>query len=192
MVESKKISDNQSLFKGDYKLINLKYEYENFIEPEQWAIATDLSKKELYEKYPEIIRQHAPFVLLTKMQYKVIHEFNVNEDKFRKRRNNNEDIFGYDDEATEKFHSEAIEPDFIYSKENEEYEEKRYLNKIMLLDKAKNSLTEKQHKYLVEKYKNGKSAREIAKCEGISHQVVDRQLKAAIKKYQKFFKDYYT
>ncbi len=42
-------------FQSECKFINLKYEYEGYTGEEQWAIITELSEKELFEKYPDII-----------------------------------------------------------------------------------------------------------------------------------------
>ena len=73
----------------------------------------------------------------------------------------------------------------------EQYEEQRYQLKMKLLDKALSSLTEKQYKYLVARFISQKSAREIAKEEGVSHQVIDRHLIAAIKKIEKTFEGFF-
>lgn len=53
------------------------------------------------------------------------------------------------------------------------------------------SLTEKQHKYLVMRYVDGISARDIAKAEGVAHQVVDRHILVAKKKIEKIFGDFF-
>lgn len=124
-------------------------------------------------------------------QGKAITEFNQNEDKFRKRGKNNGDAYGYDDDMTERFHPEAIEPDFLVKQELDEYEFQHYQKKMELIEKAVSSLTEKQHKYLVARFVDGKSAREIAKEEGVSHQVIDRHLIAAIKKFEKVFEGFF-
>lgn len=179
-------------FKNECKLINLKYEYGNgYIGKEKWAIITELSEKELLEKYPEQIEEYMPFILLTTEQGNAIAEFNLNEDKFRKRSKNNGDAYGYDDEMTERFHPEAIELDFIEKQELDELEYEQYQKKMELIEKAVASLTEKQHKYLVARFVEGKSAREIAKEEGVSHQVIDRHLLAGVKKFEKVFEDFF-
>lgn len=179
-------------FKNECKLINLKYEYGNaYTGNEEWAIITELSENELLEKYPGQIKEYIPFILLSIEQGKAIAEFNQNEDKFRKRSKNNGDAYGYDDDLTERFHPEAIEPDFVEKQELEEYELSRYQKKMELIERAIESLTEKQHKYLVARFIEGKSAREIAKEEGVSHQVIDRHLIAAIKKFEKVFGDFF-
>ena len=42
------------MFTNDYRIINLKYEYEGYTGSEKWAIITSLSEKELLEKYADI------------------------------------------------------------------------------------------------------------------------------------------
>ena len=178
-------------FQRDCKVISMKYEYEGYSGEVQWAIISALTKEEIHKKYPDIIKGYEPFVLLSPEQGEAFYEFRRNEDKFRKRSRNNEDAFGFDDELTGVFHSEAIVPDFVEQQMTEEYEEKRYQLKMKLMDKALSSLTEKQYKYLIARFISKKSAREIAKEEGVSHQVIDRHLIAAIKKIEKTFAGFF-
>lgn len=49
-------------FKYECKVINLSYEYPGYTGKEKWAIITDLTEKELIEKYDEIISSYKPFV----------------------------------------------------------------------------------------------------------------------------------
>ena len=139
-------------FQNECKVINLKYEYEGYTGEEQWAIITELSEKELFEKYPDIISRYTPFVLLSVKQGEAVYEFRRNESKFYKRSLNNEDAFGYDDELIGIFHSEVVVPSFVEQQITEDYEENRYQLKMKLLDKALSSLTEKQYKYLIARY----------------------------------------
>lgn len=178
-------------FQNECKVINLRYEYEGYIGEKQWAIISVLTEKDLFEKYPEIIKQYMPFVLLSKEQGQAIYEFRRNESKFYKRSKNNEDAFGYDDELIGIFHSEVTVPDFIEQQMTEEYEENRYRLKMKLLDKALTSLTEKQYKYLIARYVANKSTREIAQEEGVSHQAIEKHLNAAIKKVKKIFEGFF-
>ena len=178
-------------FQNECKVINLKYEYEGYIGEEQWVIISVLTEKELFEKYPEIIKQYMPFVLLSNEQGQAIYEFRRNESKFYKRSKNNEDAFGYDDELIGIFHSEVFVPDFFEQQITEEYEENRYQLKMKLMDKALSSLTEKQYKYLISRYVANKSAREIAEAEGVSHQAIEKHLNAAVKKVKKIFEGFF-
>ena len=178
-------------FQSECKVINLKYEYEGYTGEEQWAIISELTKKELFEKYPEIVKQYMPFVLLSVEQGKAVYEFRRNESKFYKRSKNNEDAFGYDDELIGIFHSEVFVPDFIEQQITEEYEENRCQMKMKLLDKALSSLTEKQYNYLISRYVANKSAREIAEAEGVSHQAIEKHLNVAVKKVKKIFEGFF-
>ena len=54
-------------FKCDCKVINLSYEYPGYTGDEKWAIITDLTEKELIEKYDEIISSYRPFILLSSL-----------------------------------------------------------------------------------------------------------------------------
>ena len=175
-----------------YKVINLKYEYEGYEGSEKWAIISELSEKKLYELYPDEMQRYSPFVLLSVEQGKVINDFKLNEDKHRKRSMSHEDYFGYSEGLTENLHTEAIVPDFVEQQENEEYCQMREELKRQLLDKALESLTEKQQKYLLMRCLDNKSAREIGKEEGVAHQIIDRHINAAIRKFEKIFEDFFS
>jgi len=183
-------NERKESFKSECKVINLKYEYEGYNGTEKWAIISELTETELFEKYPDEVEQYVPFVLLSVEQGKAIAEFNRNEDKFKKRRQNNESGFGYD-ELTETEHSEVAVPDFLEQKENDEYYENREEQKMQLLVQAMASLTEKQYKYLVMRYVEGKSVKEIAAEEGVSHQAIDKHISSAKKKFEKVFEGFF-
>jgi len=174
-----------------YKVINLKYEYEGYEGNEKWAIISELSEKELFGLYPDKMRRYSPFILLSIEQGKVIDDFKLNEDKYRKRSINNEDYFGYSEGLTENLHTEAIVPDFVEQQEDEEYCQMREELKQQLFDKAMESLTEKQRKYLLLRYVEGKTSVEIAREEGIAEQVVRKHTQTAIRKFEKIFGDFF-
>lgn len=88
-------------------------------------------------------------------------------------------------------HSEVSVPDFIEQQEMDDYYNRRAEEKMRLFVTAMASLTEKQHKYLVMRYVDGISARDIAKAEGVAHQVVDRHILVAKKKIEKIFGDFF-
>ena len=52
------LSNLKEHFQNECKVINLKYEYEGYTGEEQWAVITELSEKELFEKYPDIISHY--------------------------------------------------------------------------------------------------------------------------------------
>lgn len=141
MSNNKKAESNKK-----YKAINLKYEYEGYIGKENWAIISELSEKELFEKYPDEMSTYAPFVWLSVEQGNVIQEYIRREDRYRKQHNNKEDFFGYDEGLTESLHSETVVPDFVEQQEMEDYYNERYEKKMQLIGQAMSLLTEKQHK----------------------------------------------
>lgn len=55
------LTEQEELFAKDCKLINLKYEYDGYTGTEKWAIITELTEEELWDKYPDIIGRYIPF-----------------------------------------------------------------------------------------------------------------------------------
>ena len=102
------LAEQEELFAKDCKLINLKYEYNGYTRDEKWAIITELSVKELWEKYPLVIERYSPFVHLSIAQGEVIDDANRNEDKYAKRSSRTLDCYGYDDEMSSQFHKVLI------------------------------------------------------------------------------------
>lgn len=100
------LTEQEELFAKDCKLINLKYEHNGYTGDEKWAIITELSVKELWEKYPLVIERYSPFVHLSIAQGEVINDANRNEDKYAKRSSRTLDCYGYDDEMSSQFHKE--------------------------------------------------------------------------------------
>ena len=49
------LTEQEELFAKDCKRINLKYEYDGYTGTEKWAIITELTEEELWDKYPDII-----------------------------------------------------------------------------------------------------------------------------------------
>ena len=72
MTKNNKLNNQEELFARDCKLINLKYEYDGYTGTEKWAVITELTEEELWDKYPDIISRYTPFVLLSMAQGKVI------------------------------------------------------------------------------------------------------------------------
>lgn len=69
----------------DYELINLEVEYPGIQGGCRWAVATDLSREELFQKYGEVLEMYNPLLLITTEQAEVFKDFNHNEEKHKKR-----------------------------------------------------------------------------------------------------------
>lgn len=76
MTKNNKSNNQEELFARDCKLMNLKYEYDGYTGTEKWAVITELTEEELWDKYPDIISRYTPFVLLSMAQGKVIIDDN--------------------------------------------------------------------------------------------------------------------
>ena len=57
MTKNNKLNNQEELFAKDCKLMNLKYEYDGYTGTEKWAVVTELTEEELWDKYPDVIRQ---------------------------------------------------------------------------------------------------------------------------------------
>ena len=178
-------SEQNRQFEKECKVIDLRYEYAGYVGEERYAIVSELSEAELWERYPEIIREYVPFVLLSVAQGKVIDEFNQNEQKFQKRQKRNEDVFGYEEGISEIFHPQLITGDCLeileqYETRNEEHE---------TLKQAWKTLTPIQRQRVIKRCVLQKGLVEIAMEEGVNHSKVDNSVRAAIKKMKKFFEE---
>jgi hypothetical protein len=80
------LTEQEELFAKDCKLINLRYEYKGYTGTEKWAIVTELTEEELLVKYPDVIRQYTPFILLSMAQGEVITEYQNYEARERMRK----------------------------------------------------------------------------------------------------------
>lgn len=103
------IKQQEILFSSECKVIDLRFEYVGYNGAEKYAIVTDLSKEELLAKYPDVICQYTPFVLLSILHGEVIRDFHRNEDKFQKRDLRNHNLFGgYEDGISERSYREFV------------------------------------------------------------------------------------
>lgn len=166
------------MFTGELRLINLKYEYEEYIGTEKWAIVTSLSEKELLEKYADIVKSHSPYILLTIEQGNAIAEYKKNEAKHRMRSIRKGHAFDVNDGNFEEHHPEvAVCEDPIEQIDTQD--------KIQRLRDMLSSLPEVQKKRLIKHFFYGNSSREIAKEEGINYSAVDKSIALGIKNLRK-------
>ena len=178
------LTEQEELFAKDCKLINLKYEYNGYTGDEKWAIITELSVKELWEKYPLVIERYSPFVHLSIAQGEVINDANRNEDKYAKRSSRTLDCYGYDDEMSSQFHKELA----IMFDDPFEREELRQCE-IRKARIALSMLQPLQRERLMKNVCCGLSSRAIAKQEGVYYSSVDKSIAAAKKNFIKFYEN---
>ncbi len=186
------LTEQEELFAKDCKLINLRYEYTNYIGKEKWAVVTELTEKELRKKYPDIIKRYTPFVLLSMAQGEVINESDRNDDKYEKRAKRTLDVYGYEDDISEQFHRELITPfaDSFEQAEEEQLEiEKEQLRRMEIakVRKVLEMMKPIQKERLCKVVPLGLSSRKIAQEEGVNYSAVDKSIAAAIKNFKKYY-----
>lgn len=170
------LTEQEELFAKDCKLINLRYEYTNYTGKEKWAVVTELTEKELRERYPDIIKRYTPFVLLSIAQGEVIAEYQNYEARERMRNLRFGHIFDINDGEFEEHHSEvfAETKDFV-----DEWIQKENINEAL------NKLTQLQKKRVIEYFLLEKTLIEISENEGVSIPTLSESINAAIKKLRK-------
>ena len=171
---------NNNSYEKDYIVIDLRYEYPNYIGKESWAIITDMTEAELVNKYPDKIKKYVPYIILPTTFFDARNDYLKNENKHRMRQTRNVDVWGYDEELVFNNHPELIENsletdvDKIIDAQN--------------LRKAISNLKPKQRERLIKYFFYGISTRRIAEQEGISYSAVDKTIAGALKKLRKFLK----
>lgn len=188
------LTEQEELFAKDCKLINLRYEYTNYIGKEKWAVVTELTEKKLRKKYPDIIKRYTPFVLLSMAQGEVINESDRNDDKYEKRAKRTLDVYGYEDDISEQFHRELITPfaDPFEQAEEEQLEiEKEQLRRMEIakVRKVLEMMKPIQKERLCKVVLMGLSSRKIAQEEGVNYSAVDKSIAAAIKNFKKYYEN---
>lgn len=178
MTKQLNITEQEELFSTECKLINLKYEYQGYTGTVKWAVVSELSEKELFEKYPDVISRYTPFVLLSVEQGEVIAEAKRNDDKFAKRAKRSGHIFNVDTDDFNNLHTEvSYEPDYI---------EEICLNELRLLVReGLTMLTDTQRSRLFKYYYEGKSTLVIAQEDGVSYSKITKSLNQALEKIKK-------
>ena len=154
------ISALEEQFNKDCKVINIRYEYEGYSGTERYIIASCLTEKEIWNKYPKQAKLYAPFVRVDLSFIEVRQKYINNEDKFCKRAKRTQDIFNFD-ETTAVFHKELLVNDFVLERINEEKE----CELLSTLYKSFDTLTEKQKSRVATVYKGNIIKNLIMDCQ---------------------------
>lgn len=179
-MSNKQFNKLELQFQEECKVINLRYEYDGYIGNEQWAIISELTEKEILEKYRPIVSDYIPFIVLTPAFGEVRDEYRRNEKKFQMRAARKHDFYNFEDSEIELYHAELVtddlEENFFKSEEEQ------------VLRKAIQQLKPIQKERLIKYYFEGKSSRQIAKEEGVNYSKVEKSINVALKNLKKFLK----
>lgn len=135
-------------------------------------ISSDLSEQELHIRFPEEIAGLTPYVYITKDQYTPFREFNNNERKFRRRTQETQDLYAFEDGETERYHAELV----VYPKDPFEYDD---------LYEAIALLTPAQRERIMKQYFEEMTLQDVAAAEKVSFQAIAKCNAGAIKALKK-------
>ena len=165
----------------DYKIIDLRTQYSNFVGDSNWVIVTDYSEVYLLKQYPEL-KQYQPFATMTVSQWEAacqaFTDYGRNDKKHEMRSMRHHDVFGYNDGETELYMKDldtdivSAQLDLLVAKEH--------------IESALKHLTNVQMRRIVFSYYLQYTQREIAALEGVDKRAVEDSLNAAIKTLKKF------
>ena len=178
MNSKEKFTALENRFRQDCQAINLQYEYgKEFNGYEKYAIITNLTEKELLEKYETILQKYKPFLLLPKQFGEIRRSYINNENKHWTRAYRNGDGFNYDDEITIALHPELVGESF----------EDAILDKmqVMQIKQYIRTLPKNQRERISAFLFEEKTAREIARDEGVHHSAINKTIKIVLEKIKK-------
>mgnify|MGYP004553283965 FL=1 len=181
MVRNNLLSEQEIAFENDCKVIDLSLEYPGYTGKENFAIASDLSEEEIWDKYSNIVVNVSPFILLSKEHGEVIRDYHREQERLIKNDKRHLDIYGYKEGRSEKYRDDAI---YGYVDPLQKYLTEEFKKDIeQRVHKALATLKPIQRRRLIKALIDKKSSREIAKEEGVNYSTVDKSINAAIKNF---------
>lgn len=162
-------------FKSICKFFICEEEYPGWTGTEKAAVITELSEEELVIRFPKIMEELSPFLLMTPKHGEVIQESHRNNNKFKMRGIRSESSFGFDEDTSE-CHEEATE---------ENFEENLLIS--LLLQEGLAVLTQTQRQRVSDHYLHYMSFREIAELQSADPSSIRESVIAGIEKMRKHF-----
>ena len=159
----------------EYELISLEVEYPGIQGGCRWAVATELSREELFQKYGEELEMYNPLLLITKEQAEAFKEFHRNDKKHEMREYRKHDGQGYK-EGQEIYQG----ADFLHNISTI-FNEEHILSAYMIREALK-QLSKKQRRRFKLYFYYGYSEKEIALLEGVSQQSVHESIQTGLDK----------
>lgn len=149
-------------------------EYPGWTGKEKYIVFSQLGRKDLEDRFPEITRCLSPYILIDSAISKALVDYKNNEKKHNWRASNGQTGFGFD-EYTELHYPELVD---------DRMEEDITLQ--ILLNQAMEQLTEVQQRRIKLRYFEGLTYAQIAKLERTTDPAILKSVMAALKKMKKF------
>lgn len=173
-------------FKSECQVINFVYEYPGYTGDIKYGISTNLTEKELIDKYGEILDDYSPYILLDKSYIQIANDYKRNENKHYMRAIRSFDISNYEDCEVECKHPELIRE----STEDKYFQELRDKGINEAVYAALKTITEKQSVRIIKYYFQGMSFAKIAEDEGVDSKAIWYSIEGSLKKMKKFLEKY--
>lgn len=152
-------------------------EYPGWTGKEKYIVFSQLSRRELERRFPEITKAILPYILIDDSVSDALVEYKRNEDKHHWRAVHRQTNFGFD-EFTELHYPELV---------TDRMEEDASLK--MLLEQAMGQLTEAQRRRIKLRYFEGLTYAQIAKLEQATDPAVLKSVTVALEKMKKFLEE---
>ena len=149
-------------------------EYPGWTGKEKYIVFSELCRKDLEARFPEITARLSPYILIDASVSKALVDYKNNEKKHQWRASAHHSSFSFDAD-TEIHHPSLVNECF----------ESELLLKLLLHDALK-KLSETQQRRVILRYFEGLSYKQIAKQEGVSLPVAFKSVGEAIKNLKNF------
>lgn len=170
------ISALEEQFRKDCTVIDLRYEYPNYIGIERYAVISDLDQGYIEEVYSSELVAYKPYIFMTRVFLDIRRDFINNNKKYEMRSLRSESVFNFENSETEAHHSEVATPDFV-----DKWVQSNELREALMI------LTENEKDRIVAKYINGMTLEKIGNECDCSPAAVFYSIDKAIKKLKKFY-----
>lgn len=102
------INNSISKFQDECRVVNMKHEYPGYTGTVKWIVVSDLTEAQLNERYPKEMKEHSPYIYMTRLEFRPIVESHSNDRKHEMRKANSYDAYSYEDGTFEAFHPELV------------------------------------------------------------------------------------
>jgi len=161
------INNSISKSQDECRVVNMKHEYPGYTGTVKWIVVSDLTEAQLNERYPKEMKEHSPYIYMTRLEFRPIVESHSNDRKHEMRKANSYDAYSYEDGTFEAFHPELV----VHPFDGTDYEE---------LHMAIKKIPMPHRERLIKKFFHGMTIIEIADEEGTTKQAVSKSINKAL------------
>ena len=154
-------------FFEDCRVVSMKKEYPGYTGEIKWIVVSDLDEAYLNVLYPEEMKEHSPYVFMSRQEFRPIVESHSNDRKHEMRMTSSYDAFSYEDGIFETFHPELV----VYPFDGFDYEE---------IHVAISKLSSPHRERITKKFFCGMTIIEIAAEEGTTKQAISKSINKSL------------